>query len=214
MDFSKSNDFVGNTGDFDFEVVSGKLRCHFFVSLNKGNISNISYKSDLTGGFLGFFHALCKLLSKSELDRVRNFSNRELESFLRDSNQTPSMNEDQFPNEFIELFKNSLLSAYLKNSLENDIADWTIRLGASYIDKVKAIREFLTLRVNMNNYFQEQNIEVNLVHLGDEEAVIEFVSTINSLKLSPNTLTNLEILTMGKLIGTIIGNDQINLVAE
>ncbi|OUR97920.1 hypothetical protein A9Q84_06915 [Halobacteriovorax marinus] len=214
LEFSKSKDFVGNTGEFSFVVKSAELNSRFFVSLNRENIGSISYESELDGPFLGIFHSLCKLFSNSSLDRVRTFAPRELESFLRDSNQTPSVPGDQFPTQFIEDFKKVLLSSYLAFFAEEDISGWCARENATYVGNIKAIKEFFTLRLNMMNYFSEQNIEVNLVHLAGKEVVIEFISTVNSLKLAPTSLSNEEFSVLAKIIGTIIGHDQINLVAE
>lgn len=214
IDFSKSDDFKGDFGDYSFEVVSKGIVCRFFVKKNFESIDSITYQTKLSGPVLGVFHALCKLLLKSNLERIRSFSFRELESYLRDSNQTPAMGEDDFPIEFIDEFKRRFLSAYLTFYLKDDIEEWRVAPGCSYVGKIKAIKEFLTLKVNMFSYFQGQNIEINLVHLGGEEVVIEFISTVNSLKLSPTSLSRDEILALGSLIGVIIDLDQINLVAE
>jgi hypothetical protein len=213
IEFSKIDDFVGSQGDFSFELTWEESSCEFFIETFNMGFKNLKFNTNDNSPKRAIYHSLCKLLKNSDIDRVRNFSSRELDSFLRDENHIPSM-ESGFPDAEIKKFTETLLAAYVEFLLEDDIDDWKVSKDSTYVERIQAINDFMAIKVNVIEYFSSLNLEVNLVHLTEDSVFIELKSVVNGLKLATNSIDKEMYLSLERVVRRIIGRQSIKLVAE
>ena len=214
VQFSKSQDYVGSSGESSFTVEGEGLSATFSFTANRGQLKLISYTVEEEKVVNGVLFALCKLLKNADIKRIKSLTSREVESFLRDKNHVPSMGETPFPDQFVDSFRELLLSNVFAGEIIKDLDFWIVKENASYVDKIKAISEFFTLKINMSEYFSEENIAIELIQLEDESFFVEFSSSINSVKLAPNTLSKVFLESIEGLVHSVIRSENINLVAE
>lgn len=213
IDFSKIEDHVGVEGDFSFKTDWDEAEVDFFVTSKNLIFTKLLFSTLDETPKRAIYHSLCKLLENSDIDRMKSFSSRELDSFLRDENHVPCMTTG-FPDEEIKKFTSKLLAVHFESLLESEVDDWSVVSTSTYIDKIRAIDDFLAIKVNVLEQFSSINVDVNLVHLTNEMIYVELKSSINGLKLSPTTIDKEMILALERVMRRIIGSENIILVAE
>lgn len=214
VQFSKSQDFIGSSGESSFQVQGEALSATFYFTVSRGQLKHLSYTVNEEKVENGVLFALCKLLKNADIKRIKSLTAREVESFLRDKNHIPAMGDLPFPDLFVDTFRELLLSKVFEDEIIKDLDFWTIKENASYVDKIKAISEFFTLKINMSEYFSEENIVIELIQLEEESFFVEFSSSVNSVKLAPNTLSEVFLESIERLVHSVIRSENINLVAE
>jgi len=214
LEFSKSDKYKMNDDKACFSATAKSHSVDFSVVVERGRVKKLNHKPCHNTAIDSVSYALCALLENSQMQRIESLSAREVESFLRDQNHVSSMEGAEFPSEFIELFCAKLMGHIFSVELSDGLEMWQIGPEASYVDKINAISDFFTLRVNTLGYLSEKNIEVECIHLSETELVIGFKSGINNMKLAPNTLNKELLGTLEELVRSVIQCEKINLVAE
>ncbi|PIK16006.1 hypothetical protein [Halobacteriovorax sp. JY17] len=212
--FSKAHDFVGNKGESHFSVEADQFKATFYFTANRGQLKEISYTVESERIENGILFALCTLLKNADTKRMKSITAREVESFLRDQNHIPAMGESPFPGAFVDSFRELLISSVFESEIRKDVDFWEVSEESSYVDKIKAISDFFTLKINMNEYFLEESMEIELIQLEDDAFFVEFRSSINHVKLAPNTLSKVFLDSLEGLVRSVIKSENINLVAE
>ncbi|GEM_PF-5118971 len=214
QEFSKSTDYIGNTGGSSFEVRADGLKVRFSFTVKRGMLTELLYEVEEDRIENGIFYAICKVLKSADLKRIKSLSSREVESFLRDQNHIPAMGESPFPSKIVDDIRNLLVTSIFEYELADDLDFWRVGENPTYVDKIKAISEFFTLKVNMSDYFTQENVEIELIHLEEESFYVELSSSINHVKLAPNYLPKETLSSLEGLVRSVIKSENINLVAE
>ncbi|WP_372653746.1 hypothetical protein [Halobacteriovorax sp.] len=212
--FSKSTDYVGSSGNSSFEVRFGDLRVNFNFTVTRGVLTELLYETEQERVENGIYFAICKILKGADLQRIKSISSREVESFLRDQNHIPAMGESPFPFEVVDTIRNLLVTSIFEYELADDLDFWRIASDATYVDKIKAISEFFTLKINMSDYFTQEKVEIELIQLEEDTFFVELSSSVNSVKLAPNFLPKEALSVIEGLVRSVINSENINLVAE
>lgn len=201
-----------DSGDATFSVVHEGTYLKYFFSVRNGVLLNLGYESIDNELASAICYGLCLLLKRADYQRVQTLSSREVESFLRDENHIPAV--ETFPEELIKLFKDRLIGAMLYEELREETPFFEVELDSSYISKIKSLSDFFVLKINMCELFRQENIEIELIQLEKEELFVSFYSSINRVKLAPNTLGQGALESVERLVRSVIHSESINLVAE
>ena len=214
--FSLDEQYLSNEGDLHFPMLlQDELEVNFSVSLSRNGLEKINYRPDPEKSNdvrIAIFFALSKLLAKSNLERLKNFSARELESFLRDENHVACM--ENFPIQFISEFKEKLTSELFYYQVSQEVDGWNISKDATYVEKITALSDFLAIKVNTHEVVSSENIELHLVHLTNEQAFIELRGAGNGLKMDGSLLSKALLDKLQLIMRRIIESESIILVAE
>ena len=213
VEFSTKEDFDAKEGDFSFSHRLFDTEVEFFITKNRENIKSIHFSTSDSSPLRAIFYGMCLILKNSTIQRVKEFSERELDSFLRDENHIPCM-EGGVPSDFISVFYSKLVAAQLNSDLKDEVDDWKAPEGANYVEKIGAISDFFAIKLNPSDQLANANLEMQLVHLTDDEVICEFRSSINRVKQQPNSLDLESRKVIEELVRRIIGTEKIKLVVE
>ena len=214
--FSQDKSFIGNEGELHFELTLQKeLPVNFYATLSRNGVSKINYQlseQDLSDPRSAIFFGISKLLHNSNLDRIKSFTARELDSFLRDENHIECM--ESFPTLFISEFINRLIAELFYYEISEEIEGWNISRESGYVQKIAALGDFFAIKLNTHQVISSENYEIHLVHLTDEQVFIELRGVSNGLKMDHSLLTKDIFSKLEIVVRRIIDSETIKLVAE
>lgn len=106
---------------FTFQLSNSEDKIIVYCSLDEASdtprFHSLSYSTSITGTALGFIDSVFELLQKRKINDLTALTVREVESFLRDSNQTPSI-----PKNGIEMYPYFEVVKFLHKELLNQIS--------------------------------------------------------------------------------------------